>query len=68
MKAAAFDRFGGPEVLAMRELPDPVPGPGEALVCVRACGVNHLPLVDAPRAHAILTAREAFGKVILVPS
>ena len=44
MKAAAFDRFGGPEVLAMRELPDPVPGPGEALVRVRACGVNHLDL------------------------
>jgi NADPH:quinone reductase-like Zn-dependent oxidoreductase len=44
MKAVAFGRFGGPEVLEARELPDPVPGPGEAVVRVRACGVNHLDL------------------------
>lgn len=44
MKAVAFARFGGPEVLETRELPDPVPGPGEAVVRVRACGVNHLDL------------------------
>lgn len=44
MKAVAFDRFGGPEVLRLRDLPDPAPGPGEVLVRVRACGVNHLDL------------------------
>lgn len=44
MKAIAFGRHGGPEVLEPHELPDPVPGPGEALVRVRACGVNHLDL------------------------
>lgn len=44
MKAVAFDRFGGPDVLAGCELPDPTPGPGEAVVRVRACGVNHLDL------------------------
>jgi NADPH:quinone reductase-like Zn-dependent oxidoreductase len=42
MKAVTFERFGGPEVLAMRELADPPVGPGEVLVRVRACGVNHL--------------------------
>jgi NADPH:quinone reductase-like Zn-dependent oxidoreductase len=44
MKAVAFHRFGGPEVLELGEQPDPVPGRGEALVRVRACGVNHLDL------------------------
>ena len=44
MKAVVFERFGGPEVLEMCDLPDPAPGPGEALVRVRACGVNHLDL------------------------
>jgi len=44
MKAVAFDRFGGPEVLEPRELPDPRPAAAEIVVRVRACGVNHLDL------------------------
>ncbi len=44
MKAMVFDRFGGPEVLEARELPDPACGPGEVIVDVRACGINHLDL------------------------
>ncbi|MER5199444.1 zinc-binding dehydrogenase [Streptomyces sp. NPDC002755] len=32
MRAAQVKAFGGPEVLATVELPDPVPGPGELLV------------------------------------
>jgi NADPH:quinone reductase-like Zn-dependent oxidoreductase len=39
-----FDRFGGPEVLELREVPDPVCAPDEVLVNVRACAVNHLDL------------------------
>lgn len=31
---------GPPESLALCEVPDPVPGPGEILVRVKACGVN----------------------------
>ena len=40
MKASFFRRFGGPEVLEYGDLPDPVPGPGEALVEVHAASVN----------------------------
>lgn len=44
MRAVVFDRFGGPEVLESRDIPDPTPGPNEVLVRVRACGINHLDL------------------------
>jgi NADPH:quinone reductase-like Zn-dependent oxidoreductase len=39
-----IDRHGGPEVLALRELPEPAAGPGEVVVDVRACALNHLDL------------------------
>jgi NADPH:quinone reductase-like Zn-dependent oxidoreductase len=42
VKALAFDEFGGPEKLRLRDVPDPKVGPGDALVRVRACALNHL--------------------------
>jgi NADPH:quinone reductase-like Zn-dependent oxidoreductase len=42
MKAAVIHQHGGPDVLRYEDLPDPVAGPGEALVRVRACALNHL--------------------------
>jgi len=38
--AVVIDRFGPPEVLRYREVPDPRPGPGEVTVAVRAVSVN----------------------------
>ena len=35
-----FDRYGGIDVLGVVEVPRPVPGPGEALVRVKAAGIN----------------------------
>jgi len=40
VKAVRFDRYGGVEVLEVREVEDPVPGPGEVLVRVRAAAIN----------------------------
>lgn len=40
MKALCFRGFGGPEVLRLEALPDPTPGPGEALIRTRAIGLN----------------------------
>ena len=42
MRAARFHEYGGPEVLAVSEVDEPHPGPGEIRVAVRAAGVNAL--------------------------
>lgn len=40
MKAIVTTGDGGPEVLALAEVPDPVPGQGEVLIDVVAAGIN----------------------------
>ncbi|HEV3034434.1 MAG TPA: hypothetical protein VGX72_06560 [Solirubrobacteraceae bacterium] len=40
MKAVRFDNYGGVDVLDVREVDDPVAGPDEVLVAVRAAGIN----------------------------
>jgi NADPH:quinone reductase-like Zn-dependent oxidoreductase len=42
MRAVVLDRPGGPGVLQLRDLPSPAPGPGEALLRIRAAGINRL--------------------------
>lgn len=44
MYAAIFDAPGPPDVIQYREVPKPVPGPGEVLIEVRAAAMNHLDL------------------------
>jgi NADPH:quinone reductase-like Zn-dependent oxidoreductase len=40
MTTVRIDRFGGPDVLALHEVPVPEPGPGQILVRVESAGVN----------------------------
>ena len=41
MKALLSREPGGPETLRVEDVPDPVAGPGELLVRVRACSINY---------------------------
>ncbi len=44
MKAVQFTQHGGPEVLQVYDAPDPIPGPQDVLIQVKATTVNHLDL------------------------
>ena len=39
-QAVQFDEYGGVEVLNLREVPRPIPGPDQVVVEVRAAGIN----------------------------
>src|ERR1700712_6137683 len=41
MRALLSKEPGGPETLVMDELPDPVAGPGQVVVAVKACAINY---------------------------
>jgi NADPH2:quinone reductase len=49
MKAIWFERLGGPEVLELRDVPEPMPGDGEELVNVEAVGVNYRDVYERTR-------------------
>jgi len=40
VRAVVISRFGGPEVLELTEVPDPVPGPDEVRIAVHAAALN----------------------------
>jgi NADPH:quinone reductase-like Zn-dependent oxidoreductase len=69
MQVAWFHRFGEPEELVLEETNCPTPGPGEAVVRVRAVGVNHVDLdvragtARLPIAFPHILGREFAGEV-----
>lgn len=73
MKAARFHGHGGPEVLALESMADPVATPGQVLVRVRACALNHLDLwhrrglerVVVPLPH--VSGADVAGEVVAAP-
>ena len=46
MRAAVITGYGGPEVLRVMDVPEPVPGPGEVLVDVVASALNRADLLQ----------------------
>ena len=40
MKALLSTATGGPETLVLGDLPEPVAGPGQVVVAVKACSIN----------------------------
>ncbi len=66
MKALVLEAAGAR--FALRELPDPVAGPGEAVVRVRACGsgltIQHVKAGRAPVAFPRIIGHEITGEVV----
>src|SRR5829696_1856952 len=56
MRAIQVTRFGGPEVLEIAELPDPVARPGELLIEVDRAGVNYADTHQAENSYLSRTA------------
>jgi NADPH2:quinone reductase len=75
MKAMVCERFGGPEVLALREVPDPPPpGPGEIQVRIAARGVQYVDVLMLAGEYQFrpeppfIPGSEAAGHVVAVGS
>ena len=74
MRAVYFTEHGGIDKLTYGELPDPTPGPGEVVVRVGACGVNHadrwirggLPMLRVPLPFTV--GQDIAGEVAAVAS
>ncbi|MDG4773620.1 zinc-binding dehydrogenase [Solwaraspora sp. WMMD792] len=61
MRAAVLRRVGGPEVLRVERIPEPLPGPGESLIDVTLTGVNFDDLEQRAGAHAHLRLPAVLG-------
>ena len=80
MRSVWITRHGGPEVLEVRETPDPVPGPGQVRIRVKAAGLNFAELMarmglypDAPKPPAVVGFEvagvvDAIGTGVSAPS
>src|SRR5579863_3987190 len=73
MKAVVCEAFGGPEVLALRELPDPAPpGAGEVQVRIAARGVQYVDVLMLAGKYQFrpeppfIPGNEAAGEVVAV--
>ncbi|MHA7210692.1 NAD(P)H-quinone oxidoreductase [Arthrobacter sp. MDT1-65] len=69
MRAVVIEGAGGPDVLSVQDVPDPVPGPGEVLIDVVAAGLNRADvqqrrgLYPPPRGASPLPGLEVSGRI-----
>jgi NADPH2:quinone reductase len=67
MRAIQIAHTGGPEVMALRDLPTPEPGSGQALVRIEACGVNFIDVYQREGRYPVqlpfIPGQEAAGTV-----
>lgn len=70
MNAIRVHQTGGPDVLQLEEMPDPVAGPGEAVVKLEAIGVNYIEVYQRtglyPLAVPFVPGREGAGIVTAI--
>ena len=70
MKAVVIARYGGPEALEYRTVPDPVPGDDDVLVQVSSIGVNYHDVYNRTGTYAIqlpfVPGRELAGTIVAV--
>lgn len=68
MRAIQIAETGGPEVLTLRDLPTPAPGPGQALIRIEACGINFIDVYlregRYPAQMPFIPGQEAAGVVV----
>ena len=68
MQAIQITQTGGPEVLVLRELPSPAPGPGEALIKIESSGVNFIDVYQREGRYSVklpfVPGQEAAGTVV----
>jgi len=64
MKTIVITEAGGPDVLQLRELPTPRPGPREILVDVRVAGVNYFDTAIRKHRIAEVPGMEGVGVVV----
>ena len=70
MKAIQIQKTGGPEVLTLVDLPNPEPKPHEAVVEIKAAGVNYIDVYFRegryPAPIPLIAGQEAAGQVIAI--
>ena len=70
MKAILLARHGGPEVLELKDVARPTPGPGEVLVELEAIGVNFIDIYRREGAYSValphIPGTEAAGTVVML--
>ena len=66
-KAIRFDRIGGPDVLALEDVPQPEPGPGEIRVTNRAIGLNYIEIYFRSGVYPVPSLPSGLGKNMARP-